>query len=187
MLNSKNSDASAAASTLCCVCICATVIFVSWMLSSHPAPPRKLWEPLLVSTNGDIAVMGESRQLEFWTPSAESKDYLHKENGKVVPTETWEVLSNDDPNVEFGATLKSNESVLGYRRIHVWGQGGTPYKPGWWWTVNVFTNYTASDLARAYDSFWKSHQILFVEAIDNHGSPDKQFNDNVIDGPADAK
>jgi len=81
----------------------------------------------------------------------------------------WEVLSNDMPDVQFGAMLKTNQNVLGYRRVHVWGQGQTVYKPGWWWTVNVFTNYTASDLARTYEDFWKSHQILFVESIDNRG------------------
>jgi len=169
---SKN--ASACAKTLCCVCICAAVVVICCLFASRPAP-RKLWEPLLVGTNGETTVMGESRQLEFWTPSADTKDYLHKENGKVVRTETWEVLSNDAPNVAFGTMLKSNGNVLGYRRVLVWGQGQTLYKPGWWWTVNVFTNYTAGDLARTYDEFWKSHQILFVEVIDERGTSDRQF------------
>ncbi|HUA64437.1 MAG TPA: hypothetical protein VME24_01220 [Alphaproteobacteria bacterium] len=186
MLSSKNADASACAKTLSCVFICATIAFVSWLLVSRPVP-RKLWEPLLVATNGDVTVMGESRQLEFWTPSAETKDYLHKENGKVVPTEMWEVLSNDDPNVQFGALLRSNQSVLGYRRVHEWGQGQTPYKPGWWWTVNVFSNYTPSDLALAYDKFWKSHQILFVEVIDNRGNTDRQFKTAPMSQAPDAK
>ena len=128
---------------------------------------------MLVATNGDITILGETRQLEFWTPSADTKDYLHKENGEVVPTEIWEVLSNDVSNAQFGALLKSDPNVLGYRRVHVWGQGQTIYKPGWWWTMNVFTNYTASDLAHTYEGFWKSHQTLFVEVIDNRGSADK--------------
>ncbi len=96
MLSSKNANASACAKTLCCVCICATIAFVCWLFLSQPAP-RRLWEPVLVATNGDITVLGPSRQLEFWTPAAETKDYLHKENGKVVQTEMWEVISNDDP------------------------------------------------------------------------------------------
>ena len=172
MLSSKNADASACAKTLCCVCICATVVVVALLFHSHPVP-RRLWEPVLVTTNGDITILGEYRQMEFWTPSAETKDYLHKENGHVVPTELWEVLSNDVPNGQFGAMLKSNSNVLGYRRVHVWGQGQTIYKPGWWWTMNVFTNYTASDLAHTYEGFWKSHQTLFVEVIDNRGSSDR--------------
>lgn len=172
MSSSENTEASTCAWTLCCVCICATVAYVSWLYCSPPAP-RRLWEPVLVKPNGDVTVLGETRQLEFWTPSADTKDYLHTDDGKVVPTETWEVLSNDAPNVQFGATLKENQSVLGYRRVHVWGQGQTTYKPGWWWTMNVFTNYTASDLARTYDDFWKSRQILFVEVIDNRGSADR--------------
>lgn len=145
---------------------------VSWILVSRSAPRRR-WEPVLVATNGDITVLGETRQLEFWTPSAEIKEYLHKEDGKAVRPELWQVLSNDEPNVEFGGILKSNHNVLGYRRVHVWGQGQTTYKPGWWRTLNAFTNYDASDLARTYNDFWKSHQILFVEVIDNRGSPDR--------------
>jgi hypothetical protein len=168
--SSKNSDGSACTNMLCFVSMCAAIVFFYLLVVSHPAPPRRLWEPVLVATNGDVTVLPESRQLEFWTPSAETKDYLHKENGKVIPMETWEVLSNDDPNVQFGTLLKSNPSVLGYRRIPVWGQGQTPYKPGWWWTLNVFTSYTPSDLGHTYDDFWKSHQFLFVEVIDNRGT-----------------
>ncbi|HEX3624162.1 MAG TPA: hypothetical protein VH280_01925 [Verrucomicrobiae bacterium] len=169
---SKNTAGSACAGTFCFVCICAAIAFVFWTSATRPAS-RRLWEPVLVATNGDITDLGESRQLEFWTPASDTKDYLHKENGKVVPTETWEVLSNDDANVQFGAALKKNQSVLGYRRVHVWGQGQTPYKPGWWWTVNAFTNYTPGDLARTYDGFWNFHQYLFVEVIDNRGTSGK--------------
>jgi hypothetical protein len=172
LLSSRNADASACLKTVCCVCICAAVVLVAGLFISRPAP-RRLWEPVLVATNGDITILGDTRQLEFWTPSVDTKDYLHKENGKVVPTEIWEVLSNDVPDAQFGALLKSDPNVLGYRRVHVWGQGQTVYKPGWWWTMNVFTNYTASDLGRTYESFWKSHQTLFVEVIDNRGSTDK--------------
>jgi hypothetical protein len=186
ILSSRDTNASACAKTLCCICICATVAFVFWLFVSRPAP-RKLWEPLLVATNGEITVMGESRQLQFWTPSIETKDYLRKENGQVVPKEMWEVLTNDDANVQFGAILKTNQSVLGYRRVHVWGQGQTHYKPGWWWTVNVFPNYTASDLARTYNDFWKFHQFLFVEEIDNRGSTDEQFKSGPTNQTSEAK
>ena len=92
------------------------------------------------------------------------------ENGQVVPMETWEAISNNVPVEQFGAMLHSNQAVLGYRRVEVWGQGRTTFKPGWWWTVNVLTNYTAADLSAAYEQFWKSHQALFVEVIDNRGN-----------------
>ena len=170
----KNEDAFAYSNTffgtVCCLCICATIAFVAYRLTPHVNPARRLWTPDLIDTNGAETVLGESRQLEFWTPSAKTKDYLHKENGDVVPTEKWEVISNDDTVLQFGALLHSNTSVLGYRRVEVWGQGQTVYKPGWWWTVNVQTNYTAGDLSASYEQFWKSHHILFVEVIDNRGS-----------------
>jgi hypothetical protein len=158
---------------LCCFCLCATIAFVAYRLTLNAQPARRLWTPDLVETNGNLLIMGESRQLEFWTPSAKTKDYLHKENGQVVPTEQWEAISNDDPVEQFGMMLHTNSSILGFRRVEVWGQGQTTYKPGWWWTVNVFTNYTAADLGKAYDKFWQSHQILFVEVIDNRGSDQK--------------
>lgn len=158
---------------VCCVCICATIVFAIYRLTPDAQPAPRLWTPDLVETNGNVTVTGESRQLEFWTPSGQTINYLHKENGQVVPTEMWEAISNDDPVMQFGLMLHQDTSVLGYRRVEVWGQGQTMFKPGWWWTVNVFTNYTAADLAQAYEKFWKSHQILFVEVIDNRGNDDK--------------
>ena len=126
--------------------------------------------PVVVEVNGNETNLGETRQLEFWTPSARTKDYLHMEGGNVVATERWEVLSNDDPVVQFGKVLHASPNVLGYRRVEVWGQGRTNFKPGWWWTLNVITNYPVGDLARSYQEFWKSHQTLFIEVIDNRGS-----------------
>lgn len=158
---------------VCCVCLCATIAFVAYRLTLNGQPARRLWMPDWVNTNGDEIAMEESRQMEFWTPSAQTKDYLHKEHGQVVPTEKWEVISNDDPVVEFGKMLHKNSSVLSYRRVEVCGQGESLYKPGWWWTVNVITDYTAVDLARAYDKFWQSHQVLFVEVVDSRGSSDQ--------------
>jgi hypothetical protein len=170
----KDQDAAATPNTLlgtvCLVCVCATVVFIVYLASPHTEEPRRLWTPVLVETNGNETILPESRQLEFWTPSAKTQDYLHRENGQVVPTEMWEVISNDAPVEQFGMLLHANSSVIGYRRVEVWGQGKTSYKPGWWWTLNVFTNYSAADLSRAYESYWKSHQILFIEVIDNRGS-----------------
>ena len=158
---------------VCCICVCAAIVLVVDRLTPNARPAPRLWTPDLVETNGNVTIMGDSRQLEFWTPSAQTINYLHKENGKVVPTEMWEAISNDDPVIQFGQMLHQDTSILGYRRVEVWGQGKTIFKPGWWWTVNVFTNYTASDLTRAYEQFWKSHQVLFVEVIDNRGNDQK--------------
>lgn len=172
--SSKNEDAFAIPNalflTIRCVCICATIIILAYLFVPHVKPARRLWTPVITATNGDNTILGESRQLEFWTPSVKTQNYLHKENGEVVPTEKWEVISNDDTAMQFGMMLHTNLNVLGYRRVEVWGQGRTSYKPGWWWTLNVLTNYTAADLAHAYEDFWKSHQIVFVEVIDNRGN-----------------
>lgn len=156
-----------------CIIICTAIVLIAFIFVPRAEPPRRLWTPVLAETNGDETILPESRQLEFWTPSAKTKNYLHQENGKAVPTEMWEVLSNDDANAQFGNLLHSNSSVIGYRRVEAWGQGRTTFKPGWWWTLNVFTNYTAADLSQTYEAFWQSHQALFVEVIDNRGGEGK--------------
>jgi hypothetical protein len=165
--------ANALLATIRCVFICATIALLAYLFFPHTEAPRRLWKPVLIDTNGVTMILPESRQLEFWTPSARTKDYLHLEHGQVVPTEKWEAISNDDVVQQFGQALHTNSFILGYRRVEVWGQGQTTYKPGWWWTVNVFTNYTANDMAHVYNDFWQSHQVLFVEVIDNRGSEDK--------------
>jgi len=154
------------------VSVCATIAFLAYLFapSHEQSPPRRLWMPVVIETNGVQTILGESRQLEFWTPSAETKNYLDKENGQIAAAEQWEAISNDDTVLQFGAALRSNPDVLGYRRVEVWGQGRTKFKPGWWWTLNVLTNYSAGDLEHAYEDYWKSPQTLFVEVIENRGS-----------------
>jgi hypothetical protein len=155
--------------------ICAVVAFFVCryvIRSSHPSD-RRLWIPVVVETNGNQTILGETRQLEFWTPSAKTKDFLHPEPGKSGDKEKWQMIDTDDPVTKFGSVLHSNRDVLGYRRIEVWGQGRTTYKPGWWWTMNVTTNYSVGDLAHTYKEFWKSPQALLIEVIDNRGSSDK--------------
>jgi hypothetical protein len=165
----KEPSGNTSPGVLGCIIICVAIVLVAYLFIPRAELPRRLWTPVLVETTGNETILPESRQLEFWTPSAETRNYLHEENGQVVPTETWEVISNDDANEQFGAMLHTNTDVLGYRRVEVWGQGRTTFKPGWWWTVNVLTNYSAGDLSRSYETFWKSHQTLFVEVIDNRG------------------
>ena len=88
------------------------ILLLAYLFVPHPHEARRLWTPDLIQTNGTETVLGESRQLEFWTPSAKTKDYLHMENGQVVPTETWEAISNEDAVLQFGTMLHTNLSVL---------------------------------------------------------------------------
>ncbi len=176
--SSKNESAFACPGTLwgaaSCLFVCATIAFIAYLVvSPRSAPARRLWMPVVVEANGSQTVLGETRQLEFWTPSARTKDYLGKNGSEVGSKEKWQIIPSDDAVLQFGAVLRSNVNVLGYRRIEVWGQGRTSFKPGWWWTMNVFTNYSVVDLAHAYQTFWKTPQTVFVEVIDNRGSDDK--------------
>jgi len=174
----KSAGASACQKTLCGVLRCALVgatiaIIVCFFVSPHARLTRRLWIPVVVETNGNQSVLGETRQMEFWTPSVKTKDYLRKYQGEVDGKEKWQVIPNDDVVTQFGTTLHSNKDVLGYRRIEVWGQGRTSFKPGWWWTMNVLTNYSVGDLAAVYRGYWKSPQPVLVEVIDNRGSTEK--------------
>jgi hypothetical protein len=166
----RKEDASASPGALFgIVCLCA-ICFMGYLFVAQSGPPRRLWSPVVIDAAGKEAVLGDSRQLEFWTPSVETKDYLPKEaNGDIADSDRWQVVSNDDSVLQFGLMLHTNKNVLGYRRVAVWGQGRTPFKSGWWWTVNVLTNYSAVDLGQAYQTFWKSHQAVFIEVIDNRG------------------
>jgi len=69
--------------------------------------------------------------------------------------------------LQFGALLRTNANVLGYRRAEVWGHGSTVLKPGWWWTMTVTTNYSVQNLLGTYRDFWKSSKAVFVERIEN--------------------
>lgn len=151
-------------------CVCAAAVFiVCRIVPAKPAESPRLWTPVVVETNGNQSILGETRQMEFWTPSARTKDFLPKKNGSVYFKEKWQVISSDDAVFQFGVLLHSNLSVLGYRRVEVWGHGTSEFKPGWWWSVNVTTNYTAGDLVRAYRNFWNPPSPVLVEVIDNRG------------------
>jgi hypothetical protein len=158
--------------TVCCICICAAVCYIAFLLVGRSESPRRLWSPVVIQPNGSAAILGDTRQMEFWTPSAQTKDYLPKAGGEIAASDRWQVIANDDTVIQFGTMLHSNKNVLGYRRVDVWGHGRTTMKPGWWWTLNVLTNYSEADLGRSYEDFWKSHQAVFIEVIDNRGRSD---------------
>jgi hypothetical protein len=167
----ESSEENGSSGVALCVLICATVAFVAYLaLRPRVEQTRRLWVPVVVETNDNQTILGETRQLEFWTPSAKTKDYL-KPNGRTVgDPEKWQILPNDDPVIQFGSVLHSNTSVFGYRRVEEWGQGRTSFKPGWWWTMNVSTNYSVVELARTYHQYWHCAQPLLIEVIDNRGS-----------------
>ena len=152
---------------------CATIAFIAYLfLHSSPeqsAEPRRVWTPIVIMTNGIQTIQGDMRRMEFWTPSARTKDYVAREGGGVRERDKWEILSSDEPVIEFGKLLRSDSSVAGYRRAEVWGHGRTILKPGWWWTMTVTTNYPVDKLMRTYRDFWKSPNSVFVEVIDNGG------------------
>jgi hypothetical protein len=159
---------------LSCAFVCAMIAFIAYLVvTPHSEPTRRLWLPVVVESNGNQMILGETRQIEFWTPSVRTKDYLHKDGGEVADKDKWQIIPSDDAVLQFGQVLHSNMDVFGYRRVEEWGQGRSNFKPGWWWTMNVTTNYSASDLAHIYQKFWKSPQAVLVEVIDNRGSNEK--------------
>src|SRR5579871_3589873 len=94
---------------ICCVGICGMVCFVAYSNTNH-TQPRRLWSPMIVGSTNGGTILGETRQLEFWTPSSKTKDYLHQEKGEVTPTEKWQIIGSEDPLLEFGSMLRSNQS-----------------------------------------------------------------------------
>jgi hypothetical protein len=120
-------------------------------------------------------------QICFWTPSPETQRYL---TNAVTSNPAW--TTNDErwretywrTNVmawqtngteanldEFGRCLKEYGSILGYRRVLVYGQGQHHLKPGYWWTVTVGTNITVKELMMSYKVFWKPTETVYVETI----------------------
>ena len=83
----RKEAAFACPSTLCgtisILCICATVGFVAYLLLGKSQAPRRLWSPVVIEVNGNENVLGDTRQMEFWTPSVETKNYLAKPDGKI--------------------------------------------------------------------------------------------------------
>jgi hypothetical protein len=114
-------------------------------------------------------VQPNTRRMEFWTPSAKTKDFLASEGGNIRDKDKWEIIPNEERVIEFGKLLRSDWAVLGYRRTEVWGHGRTVLKPGWWWTMTVSTNYPLEKFVLTYRNFWQSSNAVFVEVFDNQG------------------
>lgn len=153
------------------ILLCGTIILAAYLIGNHKPTfqPRRLWIPAVVDKNGGVTVLDETRQMNFWTPSLRTKEYL-MQGGATNSPDQWQVLSNDEPILRFGMMLHSNASVFGYRRTEVWGHGRSFFKPGWWWSVNVATNFSATDMGRVYQDFWKCKTPVFIEVVESRGS-----------------
>ena len=152
--------------------VCALLAFAIYKLApaKTPAPPHRLWTPLVVNNLGGEMNVPDQLRLEFWTPSSKTKDYVTKNSRDGADTNRhWEILESEEPVVQFGQRLRKDDEVLGFRRTEVWGHGRTGLKPGWWWSITVRTNYPPTKLAKTYREFWKTSNSVFVEVIDNRG------------------
>src|ERR1700722_5484278 len=115
----RNESASACPNTLCgvacCLFVCATIAFIAHLfISTHSVQAPRLWITAVVATNGNQAtIMADTRRMEFWTPSAKTKDYLSKEGGKIADNDKWQVIPSDAAVLQFGGILHSNANVLG--------------------------------------------------------------------------
>jgi hypothetical protein len=151
--------------------VCATIVLVAYFFAvPRAAPARRLWVPTVVEANGSQTSLGETRQMNFWTPSARTGEYMAKSGQTENDPKSWQSIASDEPVMQFGMLLHSNADIFGYRRTEVWGHGRSVFKPGWWWTVNVTTNYSVADLGKTYQSFWKCSTPVFIEVVDNRGS-----------------
>src|SRR5271154_6826305 len=84
----KNEDGSACPRSLFAVLpwlvVCGAIAFIAYRdVGPRAEPPRRLWIPVVVETNGNQTILGETRQMEFWTPSARTKDHLRKVGGEI--------------------------------------------------------------------------------------------------------
>jgi hypothetical protein len=150
------------------IVVCAATVAVVYHLNPREAKPRRLWIPAVVDKD-TVTILPETRQMNFWTPSVHTREYLSKSQTDSDP-DRWQLISNDEPLMQFGMMLHSNANVFGYRRVEIWGHGRSTFKPGWWWTVNVGTNFSALDMGHAYQKFWKCRTPIFIELVENRGS-----------------
>ncbi len=153
--------------------ICALLAFAIYTFAPEKksvAPARRLWTPLVVNNLNTEMIVPDTLRLEFWTPSAKTKDFVSKEPKDAGDTNrNWEVIESEEMVAQFGQALRKDTDVVGYRRSEVWGHGRTGLKPGWWWSITVRTNYPVAKLAKSYREFWKTPSSVFVEVIDNRG------------------
>ena len=103
---------------LSCALVCGTLAYIAYLvLAVQPDRTRRLWIPVVVDSNGNQTILGETRQLEFWTPSVKTKDYLSKDAGQISDKEKWQAIDSDDAVLRFGEFGRDSVALrLGDRR-----------------------------------------------------------------------
>src|SRR5689334_2569051 len=103
-------------SALSIALVCATAAYIAHQIlhrkPTHAA--RRMWTPTVVRPDGaETELPAATRRLEFWTPSARTKDHVAREGSGIRERDKWEVLPNDEPVQQFGILLRTNSNVLG--------------------------------------------------------------------------
>lgn len=119
---------------------------------------------------------GVEKLVQFWTPSAVTKDDLPKKNdGTLVdPNEQWEENTSEQNVDDFEKALWDKfhgqgsapaGPLSGFRRYEVTGRGRTPHKRGWWWVLTMSSDFDTKELASFYFAHWKGSQSVYIEEI----------------------
>lgn len=109
------------------------------------------------STSEKTAPIEGRYQIQFWTPSAKTKE------SKDVPT--WEKVDTDEKLNKFAEHLQKDSRVRGYRRYEVSGQGIGLRRNGMWWVMTVDDDYEVVNFVKAYQEFWKNEGSIYVEVL----------------------
>ena len=148
--------------------LCVLGGFVAWLVVERADPARLkelgyVWRSISVQPDDDLEVQAGAYRLEFWTPSARTKDAY---NGRDVPEkDKWEILQDETKVLEFGDKLKADARVEGFRRFEEFGHGRTDRKWGWWWIVGVKDDFSVRDLIRLYRGHWGAEDRIYIETI----------------------
>jgi hypothetical protein len=92
------------------------------------------------------ALLGDRYQIQFWTPSAKTKE--------TPGVKDW--LKVDDAMLDaFAETLMNGHIVKGYSRHEVVGAGLGVRKIGEWWSATLNDDVTPEQFLTVYSTFWK--------------------------------
>jgi hypothetical protein len=148
--------------------VCLLGGFLAWLILQGTDADRlravgDAWRSITVTPENEQVVEKDAYRLEFWTPSARTKE-AH-EGREVLAKDKWEVLVDDSKVLEFGEKLRTTPGVQGFRRFEEFGHGRTQGKWGWWWTVGAEKDFTIDDLVRLYRAHWGTDDRIYVEVI----------------------
>jgi hypothetical protein len=89
--------------------------------------------------------LGENYQVQFWTPSAKTKE--------AADVRDWEKIDSDDKLDAFADELMKG-AISGYRRYEVIGAGLGGRKAGMWWIATLAKNSSVRQILEVYNKFW---------------------------------